>query len=420
MAPAPLAEVEVFDDDIDDLDDVFEGVGLDDGLGIGAGLDFWFGGGRIWGLNLEGTWKGWDGWDNELDDDIDFGQDVQLWQYDASLALRLTTPDANTKWLPWLSVGVGGITVNPEDDPLLFPTPFCAGGVDADGDGIGGCAFTSADVFLDTGSHTEVAFVPGIGMDFFLSSSVALRLEAKDYWTDDSPYLRLSDGTAHDGGHNWLFNGGLAFYWGGRRVVEPGFVREEPIVEPPPPPPPPPAETRTSVCVVDPNGFQVRTIDAIAVPSEQKMYVMRNGQRVEIETAYPATTPIYVRSANWYMNDRPLVVNLETGTTSVPANQRNRLELVLFGSPAQRNAADLVFIGTIEGTPIYADRTDISAFRPRLEAKLATTKDLGEIMRGDADLAREIGAVDSYYVAVEPNCVFQPMSVTHFVRRTRG
>ena len=41
-------------------------------------------------------------------------------------------------------------------------------------------------------------------------------------------------------------------------------------------------------------------------------------------------------------------------------------------------------------------------------------------MKADAALAREIGEVDSYYVAVEPNCVFRPVSVTHFVRRTRG
>jgi hypothetical protein len=275
-------------------------------------------------------------------------------------------------------------------------------------------------VLLDTGSRSEWAFVPGIGMDFFMSPSVALRLELKDYWTDDSPYFRLSDDLRHDGGHNILINGGLAFYWGGRRVIEPGFVREEPIIVPPPPPPAPPADIRSTMCVVDANGFQVRTIETITVPSENRVYVMRNGQRVPVDVAYPATAPIYVRGATWFMNDQPLTVSLETTTVNVPADQRNRLELVRFGSTGTRSANDLVFIGTINGTPVFANRADVGAFRSRLERHLSTSTDLGTILRADADLAREMGMVDTYYVAVEPNCVFQPMSVTHFVRRTRG
>jgi hypothetical protein len=279
---------------------------------------------------------------------------------------------------------------------------------------------------LTTDLSSELAIVPGAAIDYFLSPSVALRLEAKDYWTNDSPYVRLSTGEDHDGGHNLQFNGGLAFYFGGRRVAEPGFVSQEPVIvtpppaPAPPPPPPPPAEEMVTMCIVDPNGFSVRTIEAISIPSENRIYVNRNGQRVLFSTAYPATGPIYVRNATWYMNDQPLVVNLETGNVTVPADQRNRLELVTFGSAGTRNAADLVFIGTVNGTPIYANRTDVAPFRTRLDAQLATSTDLGTIMRADADLAREIGAVDSYYVAVEPNCVFQPVSVTHFVRRTRG
>ena len=55
-----------------------------------------------------------------------------------------------------------------------------------------------------------------------------------------------------------------------------------------------------------------------------------------------------------------------------------------------------------------------------LEAQFATTTDLATILRADAQLAKDFGGVTSYYVAVEPNCVFQPVSVTNYVRRTRG
>ena len=173
------------------------------------------------------------------------------------------------------------------------------------------------------------------------------------------------------------------------------------------------------MCVVDENGFRVRTIEAIRVPSENRVYVTEAGQRVAFETAHPASAPIYVKSATWYVADQPLVINLETDT-KVAAADRNRIELVLFGSPAQRNASDLVFVGTIDGTPIYASGTDVAPFRSRLEGQFATSTDLATILRADAQLARDFGGVTSYYVAVEPNCVFRPVSVTNYVRRTRG
>jgi hypothetical protein len=186
-----------------------------------------------------------------------------------------------------------------------------------------------------------------------------------------------------------------------------------------PAPPAAPVEEAITICVVDSNGFQLRQIEAIRVPSENRVFVMRDGQRVAFETAHPVTAPIYVRNASWYMADQPLVVNLETDTRVAVAD-RNRLELVLFGSPAQRSASDVVFVGTIDGTPVYANRTDVAPFRTRLEQQFTTTTDLATILRANADLAREFGEVNTYYVAVEPNCVFRPVSVTHFVRRTRG
>lgn len=404
-----------------------ESLGFDEVFGINGSLDFWFGQSRRWGLGFEGAWTNWNEWDTPFGGD--FGHAVQMATYDGSLQFRLGTPTASTRILPALSLGVGAVFVNPDDDPASpFPAAFCQGGIGTTPEGHQTCDFTVADARLNTAEDTELALVPGASLDFFLAPSVALRLEAKDYWTKDSPYFRISDGTRHDGGHNLQFNGGLAFYFGGRRVAEPGFVATEPIIvtpppapaPPPPPPPAPPAERTMTMCVVDANGYSLRTVDVIEVPSQNRRYVTRNGQRVEFATAYPATGPIYVRNASWYMSDQPLVVNLETGTTTVAPAERNRLELVLFGSPGTRTATDLVFIGTVDGTPIYANRSDIAAFQPRLSTQMAISTDLGTIMRADANLAREIGAVDTYYVAVEPNCVFQPVSVTHFVRRTRG
>jgi len=171
--------------------------------------------------------------------------------------------------------------------------------------------------------------------------------------------------------------------------------------------------------VVDPQNYQLRTIEAVRMIDENRVYVTRNGQRTPFETAYPANAPIYARNANWYMADQPLVVDLETDP-KVAVGQRNRIELVQFGSAGQIAPTDLVFVGTINGSPIYARRTEVAPFMARLQPRLSGNADLAMILRSDAQLAQDFGAVRTYYLAVEPNCVFHPVSVTHFVRRTRG
>ena len=174
-----------------------------------------------------------------------------------------------------------------------------------------------------------------------------------------------------------------------------------------------------SICVVDPQSYQLTMIEAIRAVDENKVYVIQNGQRVLIEQVYQANAPIYVRNASWYMADQALVIDLETDA-KITGKDRNRIELVQFGTPAQLNQADLVFVGTINGSPVYAKRTDIAPFMARLLPHLSGNPDLATILRADAELARSFGSVKSYYVAVSPNCVFHPVSVTHFVRRTRG
>jgi hypothetical protein len=393
-------------------------LGFDETPAIGGTLNLWFGQDRRWGILGQGTWSGWHEWTTAFGGD--FGFPVTMWMYDGSLAFRLFRPTYEQRLLPYLSLGVGGVMVNPSNNPSSrFPTDpgLCANG------GGSTCDFLPADAHFDQGRRTNIAAVAALGTEWFMARDAALRLEVKDYWTKNSPFRRLSDGSRHRGGHNLLLNAGLAFYIGRQPVAEPGFVREEPIVVTPPPaaapPPPPPAEEAALMCVVDPNSLQVRMIEAVRIPSENRVYVTQAGQRIAFETAYPAIAPVYARNATWYMADQPLIVNLETDPR-VDAADRNRIELVLFGSPAQRSAADLVFVGTITGTPVYANRTDVAPFQSRLETQFTTTTDLGTILRGDTELAREFGDLSTYYVAVEPNCVFRPVSVTHVVRRTRG
>ena len=364
-----------------------ETLNFDESVGIGGDLDLWFGESRRWGLGLEGTWSGWTAYDPENSDD--FGEPTDLYQYDASLQVRLAAPTQDTRALPWLSLGIGGVTVNPDNDPEI----------------LGPREYVDADVRITRRIRTEMAVVGGVGLDYFISPSAAFRLEFRDYWTENSPYLRLSNGEKHDGGHNLLLNAGVAFYWGGARVEEPGFAAApvEPMLEPEIALP---VEEDITVCVIDEDGFALETISAVRVPTENRIYVTENGQRVAFSTAHPALVPTYVRNASWYMNDEALMIDLEADDADIDVTDRNRIELVLFGSPAQRPASALVFVGTIDGTPVYASRTDVSPFQQRLESSFATTTDLEEILEADVELASEFTGIETYYVAVEPDCVF--------------
>jgi len=404
-----------------------ENLQFDRTAGVGGSLETWLGQNRQWGLGLSGTYARSD-WRTAFGPG--FPQDVNTFNYDASLQFRLAQPTLATRFLPFISLGVGGVTTNPQN--IDFPAEACSGtvaghappGEPAPPINLGSCGYAPADVILTTDRKTQLAAVGGIGFDWFATPNVALRLEAKDYWTDRSPYRRLSDNTFHRGGHNFLFNAGLQFYMGRMLVQEPGFVREDPIIAPPPPAPAPtpappaPAEEVVMMCVIEPANYQIRMIEAIHVPTENRTYIMRNGQRVAFETAYTVTAPNYVGGAGWYLQDRPLSLTLEPAAPGVlePA----RIDLVRFGSPAQFDPENLVFMGTIEGTPIYAMRGEIGAFRNRLEGHHQMSTDLGMILRSDETLAREFAGIRNYYVAVDPACVFQPVSVTHFVRRTRG
>ena len=169
--------------------------------------------------------------------------------------------------------------------------------------------------------------------------------------------------------------------------------------------------------MIDEDGFALQTIQAVRIPSRNEILVTRNGQRVSLATAYPTREPLYVKSSTWYMNDQPMVVYLDDRTTM---EDRNRLEFVRFGSSAQRPASDLVFVGTINGTPVYAATADVAPFRSRLQTHLGMHSELEDIFDAEPELAVEFGEINTLYVPVEPNCVFQPVSTTHFVRRTRG
>jgi opacity protein-like surface antigen len=431
LRPGELAEMEPSDDDLK----------LDNGWSIGGGLESWFGSRRV-GLRLDGSWtkEGYvmtfgEHTIDAIDPDereVMEGIDVNTFFADASLMLRLLRPAVDRRFAPFFTVGTGLVHWrNNIDDDYDFDGD---GDIDADND-VGDISFGPADAYLEAGNHSEWALTGGLGADIFFTESVALRLEAKDYWTSDSPWLRLSNmNDQHEGGHNVMWTAGLQFNFGGARVAEPGFV-----AAPPPPAPTPvapaPATERVSMCVIGTDGRPQR-VDATRYLESGEVFVTRNGREVAFREAYPVSEPQYVRGAPWYIANRPLVLAMGHGDTGGDVDDElddaienqaelpaDRLEFVRFGTTGPLPMGDVLYIGSIDGTPLYATRSDIGGLLPELEQRLAGTRDLDEVLDDEEFADRFVNEIETFYLAVEPgsaDCVFQPVSSTRVIRRTNG
>lgn len=425
ISTGSLAESEPNDNDLK----------LDDGLAGGANLEWWFGSRRV-GLRLEGSYfkqpfvliRG----ETDITDDDDLvdpeEQEVlanlspaETWFADANLMFRLLQPTVDRRFAPFLSAGTGLIHWDHEGENINRE-------------------FTRADALIYGEDQTEWALTFGLGADFFLTESVALRLEGRDYWNSDSPYLVLSDQERdHEGGHNVMWRAGLQFNFGGTRVVEPGFVAAPPPPAPAPPPvvaaPAPPATETVAMCVVDANG-RLQTVQAKRYIETGQIYVTRNGQEVAFSTVYPVAAPNYVRGADWYVASRPLILDLDEDDMggdlddeiddaleqeeNLPAN---RVEFVNFGARGPIVMGDVMYVGSIDGTPLYAKISDVGALRTDLNDRLRTTTDLGDILDDEEFADRFVNEIETFYLAIEPaagDCVFQPVSSTRVVRRTNG
>lgn len=212
----------------------------------------------------------------------------------------------------------------------------------------------------------------------------------------------------------------------------------------PPAPSAAPATEPVSMCVVGADG-QLRMVNGWRDLADGGVYVSQNGLDVPFSTAYPAASPTYVKGAPWYVAARPLVVGFDSHDLGGDVDDelddaaeklaRNRMEFVNFGATQPLPMGEVLYIGQIDGTPLYATRADIGGLLPDLEARLRVSRDLDQVLNDEAFATRFATEIRTFYTVVEPgaptvgdaastsrggSCVFQPMSSTHALRRTRG
>ena len=425
----------IFEDDVifDDLLDILflldgpADLSLKSGWIVGTQLEYWFGNGRF-GLRANGSYTErpfdldgdfFNGIIDIIDDDDiiiddfffdfndDFG-DVNVWFLDGDLMFRILRPERNRTFAPYLTLGAGAVIYNPAGDaPIFIPAANAIFGdfefVDFDDD-------DEFDIIELSGDNdeTEFALVFGIGTDilprnFRLGSvGLGLRLELVDHYVFDSPAKPIFGNDDFDGVHNVRLTAGIHALFG-RLFPEPVAIVTPPA---PPPPPPPPAEERITVCVIDPQTGEIREVSAIYRPSTGDTLVMMNGDRVDLETAYPTTAPVYARNASWFIAGQPLAIDV----------MGQRYEWVTFGGTRIIDPDDLVLLGRVNGLPVYADADDVMTVRGRLNGNA----ELEDVMERDAEVREVVDNLDVVYVAVDINCVFQPLRRLEEVRKVRG
>jgi hypothetical protein len=168
------------------------------------------------------------------------------------------------------------------------------------------------------------------------------------------------------------------------------------------------APQNISLCIVDPA--------ALGGVSMHTARVLENGDT--LVNVAGSDKPIHTQHANfpaasgsdWYVNGRPLTIG----------NGGRGIERFLYG-PAQviTNADRLAFLGFVRGTPLFADRKDVTKYIDQLTAIYRRTpnRELGDILAKNRILWSQVDNTPLLYVPVfVVGCVFQGVITPEAIR----
>ncbi|MGQ0814007.1 MAG: hypothetical protein ACT4O1_06030 [Gemmatimonadota bacterium] len=377
---------------------------------LGSQLGFWFGP-RL-GLRLNGRYA---------DRPITFEEDpndtrpvtsVLLWTGTADVLFRFRAPaEERTRFefLPYLALGLGAKWHNGAHDDFTCvdqTNSFACSPFVIDGRGFA------------MGEENAIAGLIGLGADWRLGRRINLRTELSDVIY--KPQFHTATVPASPAGtwsvseenvakvvHELGGQIGLHFLFG---IAAPPVVALVPPPAPPPPPAPTPEPRREAltVCVIDPTspgGIRMQTVTLI----EGRDTVITVGGtdrpfRESVGNVMVAT------NATWFVQGQPLVMNVGT----------NRVEFTTFGSPRMVEAADLAFLGTVNGFPVYADRDEVEEVIEEINElnRARAGTDLGQILEENRELDDELDDIRILYVPLHATgCVFQAVQRQEEVRK---
>ncbi|MBR9991261.1 MAG: outer membrane beta-barrel protein [Gemmatimonadetes bacterium] len=262
---------------------------------------------------------------------------------------------------------------------------------------------------MEGGNSTDTStanFGPSglLGLRLGLAERVALRFDGvADYMPGKEPEANL----------NLHARAGLSFLLGGREPVVPvAPAPPPPPVRTPPPPPPPPAAPREdaiTVCVIDPSASGgIRMQAATYRHAQRDTIVMMNGQTRPLRDA--VGNVMVARNAGWYMRGEPLEMMVN----------RESLRYLPYGSGMVVEPNRIVYVGNVNGYPVYADRDEVADVITAINTARAgrTDAELGTILAAHASARNAIQGAAYLYVPLDPyGCTFQPLALQEDVRK---
>ncbi|HEY8485447.1 MAG TPA: hypothetical protein VIL13_12615 [Longimicrobiales bacterium] len=159
-----------------------------------------------------------------------------------------------------------------------------------------------------------------------------------------------------------------------------------------------PAEAVFSLCVIDTAAWGgIRVLPVAVRAGTADTLVVVGERRVPLDSI---VRPVGVLAeAAWHAANRPLA--LQIGAT--------RVEFDAYGPARLIEPAELAFVGTFRGLPVFAAAEDVRGVRGELEDAARAGADLDAVLARDAGLRERFQGVQVLYVPVRrTGCVFQP------------
>ena len=241
------------------------------------------------------------------------------------------------------------------------------------------------------------------GVRIGIMNHVALRFDGvADYMPGKEPEANL----------NLHARAGLSLLLGGSQRVAVAPLPPPPPARTPPPPPPPPAAPREdaiTVCVVDPSASGgIRMQAATFRHAQRDTIVLVNGTATPLRTA--VGNVMVARNAAWYMRGEPLELTVN----------RETLRYLPYSTGTVIEPNRIVYIGNVNGYPVYADRDEIADVATAINTARAgrTDVELGTILATDANARNTVQSASYLYVPLDPyGCTFQPLARQEDVRK---
>jgi hypothetical protein len=342
---------------------------------------------------------------------------INLWSLSGDLLFRFARPRdefAGMEVLPYLALGLGAKWHNPSGDNYTC------------NDTEEGDSFACAPFTIQNGASFALAEanslmgLVGLGADWRVARNIAIRTEIGDRIWDARLHqavgppvgstVTLAQGDTDFGNdvHELYGQIGLAFLFGVARPVEVAVAAPPAPVEPAPAPAPTVTREAISVCVIDPSApGGIRMQSATLVASRDTVITVSG---VDQPLSSSIGNVMVASNADWYVRGQPLTITI--------GNQK--LEYATYGSSRVVEATDLSFLGTVNGVPVYADKTEVADVITELDElnKAQTGRDLGQILEENRELRDEVDDVKVLYVPMNATgCVFQAVQLQEEVRK---